>query len=60
MSTATLTRTEYAAVITQSGNVWNRYPTREAAQAFADDAPAAMHVVSRQVDGDTHTRWVRA
>ena len=30
------------------------------AQVFAAAAPAAMHVESRQVTGDTHTRWVRA
>lgn len=54
------TRMEYAAVVSHSGNVWNTYPTREAAQAFADEAPAPMHVACRQVTGDTHTGWVRA
>lgn len=56
----TRTTTEYAAVFTHSGTVWDRWPTREQAQAFIDAAPAAMFVMSRQVDGDTHTQWVTA
>lgn len=54
------TVTEYGAVVTQSGNVWNRYGTREEAQAFVEAAPAPMHVVSRLVTGDTRTGWVTA
>jgi hypothetical protein len=54
------TVTQFAAVISSSGNVWDTYPTREAAQAFADAAPAPMHVAARQVTGDSHTRWVTA
>lgn len=62
MGTATLTRTrtEYAAAVTGSGNVWLRYWSRAEAQAFVDTAPVAMHVLSRLVDGESHGRWVMA
>jgi hypothetical protein len=51
---------EFAAAITGSGNVWLKFATREEAQAFIDQAPVAMHVLSRPVDGETHGRWVYA
>jgi hypothetical protein len=62
MSTTTLTRTrtEYAAAITGSGNVWLTYGTREEAQAFIDAAPVPMHVLARTTSGDTHGAWVHA
>jgi hypothetical protein len=54
------TRTEYAAAITGSGNVWLTFPTRDEAQAFIDEAPVPMHVLARQACGETHGRWVHA
>jgi hypothetical protein len=55
-----MTRIEYAAAITGSGNVWDRYPTRDQAQAFIDEAPVPMHILLRETDGERHGRWAHA
>jgi hypothetical protein len=51
--------TEFGAVVSHSGNLWNKFRTHDAAQRFCDEAPAPMHVVCRQTNEDTHTPWAR-
>ena len=55
-----MTRIEYAAAITGSGNVWLKGLTRDQAQAFIDQAPVPMHILLRETDGERHGRWAHA
>lgn len=53
--------TEWAVIMERSGNVWNKYPSREAAQAFRDEIPdVGMYVATRQVVDGGRSDWKRA
>lgn len=52
--------TEWAVILERSGNIWNKYPSREAAQAFRDTVPDVdMYLASREVVAGGRSDWKR-